>query len=241
MSGISSATNSTSTSSTTGSQSSLDKLTSDFNNFLQLLTIQLQNQDPTEPMDTDKMTQQLVQFTGVEQQIKMNQSLDSLVGLQRETRTGAALSYIGKEVEYEGNELILNQQGGTSVFSYELPQEAEAVEVRIYDSTGQEVRAVVGPSDVGEHLIAWDGKDQNGNELPAGAYSVTVKALDGANEDIKTTTHMRGLVDGVQIDGTTAILNIGPLSLPMDEVDRIHLAYDYSFDDGEEQTGEEAA
>lgn len=232
MSGIDSVSN-TSTTTTTGTSSSLDKLTSDFNNFLQLLTIQLQNQDPTEPMDTDKMTQQLVQFTGVEQQIKMNQSLDSIVGLQRETRTSTALSYIGKEVEYEGEELILNQKGATSVFSYELPQDVDAVEVRIYDADGQEVRAVVGPATEGEHLIAWDGKDQNGNAVEAGAYSVTVKAVDSENEEVEVVQHMRGLVDGVQIDGEKAILSIGALNLPMEEVERIYLAQEYSYIDEE--------
>ncbi len=222
-------TNNTNTASSAGS--SLDKLTSDFNNFLKLLTIQLQNQDPTEPMDTDKMTQQLVQFTGVEQQIKMNQSLDSIVGLQQETRTSTALSYIGKEVEYEGNELILKKEGANVVFSYELPSEAQTVEVRIYDEAGKEVRAVSGPVTKGEHLLAWDGKDQNGNAAPIGAYSVTVKAFDSQDEEVDATIRMRGVVDGVEIDGTTAIMNIGPLNLKMEEIQRIYMPSEVEFEE----------
>src|SRR5471030_2385296 len=78
----------------------LDKteIASNFTTFLQLLTTQLQNQDPLSPMDTNQFTQQLVQFAGVEQQMKTNTDLDQLVSLNKTSQATAALSFVGKQV-----------------------------------------------------------------------------------------------------------------------------------------------
>src|SRR3954463_16543358 len=89
------------TTSSTGSNTTdaLNKLSGDFNNFLTLLTTQLKNQDPLSPMDSTQFTQQLVAFTGVEQQINTNAKLDTLIGLDKSSLMTGAASYIGTEVE----------------------------------------------------------------------------------------------------------------------------------------------
>ena len=88
-----------------------DKLATDFSQFLSLLTTQLQHQDPLSPMDTTEFTNQLVAFTGVEQQINTNQKLDSLVSLQLGNAMGSALGYVGLDVSYISSEFYNDGNG----------------------------------------------------------------------------------------------------------------------------------
>src|SRR6202035_5510495 len=94
-------TSSSSTSNSTGIDA--QTIAGNFNTFLQLLTTQLQNQNPLDPLDTNQFTSQLVQFAGVEQQLKMNDQLTSLVSLQQTAQTTAALSFVGKTVGINGS------------------------------------------------------------------------------------------------------------------------------------------
>src|SRR5437588_2979972 len=95
--------NTTSTSSTSNSVG-IDKntLAGNFQTFLTLLTTQLKNQNPLDPLDTNQFTQQLVQFAGVEQQINMNTQLQSLVSLQQTAQNSQALGFVGKTVTVKG-------------------------------------------------------------------------------------------------------------------------------------------
>src|SRR5271167_1366015 len=78
------------------------EIASNFTTFLQLLTTQLQNQDPLSPMDTNQFTQQLVEFAGVEQQMKTNDTLSTLVSLQQTAQTTQALTLVGATVVVNG-------------------------------------------------------------------------------------------------------------------------------------------
>src|SRR3954451_9401147 len=91
-------------------------IASNFTAFLQLLTTQLKNQNPLEPLDTNQFTQQLVQFAQVEQQITMNSSLSTLISLQKATQTSAALGFLGSTVRVEGDTARL--AGGSAAWSY---------------------------------------------------------------------------------------------------------------------------
>src|SRR5579862_2238926 len=92
-----------SSSSTSGSNA-LNKLSSDLNSFLTLLTTQLKNQDPLSPLDSTQFTAQLVAFTGVEQQINTNTKLDSLIGVDKATQLTSAANFIGNTVEAPSNQ-----------------------------------------------------------------------------------------------------------------------------------------
>src|SRR5258708_3531997 len=100
---------------TAGGTDALNKLSADFNNFLTLLTTQLKNQDPLSPMDSTQFTQQLVAFTGVEQQINTNTKLDQLIKLDKSSLMTSAASYIGTEVEATADQVWLPTTGGTSI------------------------------------------------------------------------------------------------------------------------------
>ncbi|MBA4456448.1 hypothetical protein FHK99_09055, partial [Cylindrospermopsis raciborskii CS-506_B] len=125
MSGSISATNST----TSGAQAtaSSNRLSADLNTFLRLLTTQLQNQDPTQPMDANQLTQQLVQFSTVEQQMNTNTTLQSLLSLQQAGQLGQAAALVGRRVTVESERLPL-QNGRADV---NLPAAGTARAARI--------------------------------------------------------------------------------------------------------------
>src|SRR3546814_344036 len=128
------------------SDSSFSKLTGDLNNFLTLLTTQLQFQDPMSPLDTHEFTNQLVLFSGVEQQIQQNQNLEQLITLQKNGVALGAVDYIGKEIEASGRTTML--QDGAAKFAYLLPEEAKAASLRIFDSSGSLVFHEIGRAHV---------------------------------------------------------------------------------------------
>src|SRR5262249_25107311 len=103
-----------STTATGNSTDALNKLSSDFNNFLTLLTTQLKNQDPLAPMDSTQFTQQLVAFTGVEQQINSNKKLDQLIALNQGDQMTSAVNFIGTQVEAVSTGVNLDADGTAS-------------------------------------------------------------------------------------------------------------------------------
>ena len=180
------------------------RLAENFDTFLTLLTTQMKNQDPTSPMDATQFTQQLVQMTGVEQQLQTNDLLKQLVG-NTSSGISAAVSLIGKEVRAVSSEAAL--AGGDAKWTYTLDRPATDVKLEILDSRGRVVR-VIAPTDnrSGEHQLTWDGKGDGGSTLPDGLYSLRVTAKDTQGTNVGSTVFTDGLVTGVeQADGQTLI------------------------------------
>src|SRR5690606_24889855 len=142
-------------------------LSDTFDNFLLLLTTQLQNQDPLDPLDSNEFTQQLVQFSGVEQQIKMNEKLDLMIAGQAFNEAAQAVGFLGKLVEAEGNQVDLS--GGKAPIAYDLESEADKVEILLANSAGRTVRTISGTAAAGRNELVWDGLDENGAPVADGA------------------------------------------------------------------------
>ena len=150
-----------------------------FDNFLKLLTTQLQHQDPLEPMDSTEFTQQLVQFTNVEQNIATNKNLEQLVALMQSGQAASAVGYLGNIVEMRGSETHLDD--GQATWRYELPGPAESVTLAITDATGRLVWTGAGQQSLGSHDFVWDGNDNAGNPLPEGSYALSITATNTAD------------------------------------------------------------
>src|SRR5215203_4045443 len=136
-SSITAATTAPSTSSTTASVSgAVDKKTiaGNFDAFLKLLTTQLKNQNPLDPLDTNQFTQQLVQFAQVEQQLKQNEQLAALVSLEKTAQATTALAYVGQTVAVDGQTAALSN--GEASWSLVASKPASAT-VTIKSATGQ--------------------------------------------------------------------------------------------------------
>ncbi|HEY8572158.1 flagellar hook assembly protein FlgD [Phenylobacterium sp.] len=195
------------------------RLAENFDTFLTLLTTQLKNQDPLSPMDSNDFTQQMVQMTGVEQQLLTNDLLNKLIG-NTSSGISTAVSLIGKEVRAVSDEAALS--GGQAKWTYKLDSEAADVKLEILDSKGRIVKTLAGDKQAGEHALTWNGKDSNGVQLGnGGTYTLRVKATDTSFAEVKSTTFVQGTVTGVeQIDGASFIAINGGM-VPWDRVTRV--------------------
>ncbi|MEM1020156.1 MAG: flagellar hook capping FlgD N-terminal domain-containing protein [Pseudomonadota bacterium] len=187
------------------------QLTDDFDQFLTLLTTQLQNQDPLEPMDSSEFTNQLVQFTSVEQQIATNTNLENLLSAIQLQSDGALLGYLGKEVVAQTNIAALTEDGAQ--WFYDLGADAEETTLTIRDERGQVVASVQGSTDAGIHELQWDGVDLSGNQLSSGLYTLQVEAVTVDGIGIATTSYIRGVASELDQSQGAALLKVNGVSL----------------------------
>jgi len=207
------------TSSTSKSASSLATLSEDLDNFLTILTTQLQYQDPLSPMDTTEFTNQLVQFANVEQAIQQNKNLESLIQLQETDIMVGAVSYIGKEVEVTGQTAKL--EDGSAEFIYTLPEDAAAAIVAIFDANGTQVYYGKAETSAGTHTFVWYGVGTKGETLAEGNYTIQIAAADEDGEQITPAYAVRGLVTGVGIEDGVPLLDLDGLDVPLANVVRV--------------------
>ena len=190
-----------------------------FDSFLVLLTTQLQYQDPLSPLDTNQFTEQLVQFSSVEQSIKTNSKLDELIGLQGNSQLTGALDYIGKTVAVDSPGLYLS--GGSAGITYELSANANQTTIEILDQSGRVVRSLPGASTAGRHELPWDGKDNLGSDLPDGLYAARISAVDGDGASLLAAQGSIGRVTGIELANGEVVLSIGPLKVTPGQVTAI--------------------
>jgi len=195
-------------------------LADNFDAFLKLLTTQLENQDPLSPLDATQFTEQLVQFSGVEQAIRTNDALAQLIALTRADRVARAVDYLGAEVE-AGAETVRLHDGSPAAVHYRLDQPAAKVVIGIYDESGRLVRTEEGEASAGAHAVAWDGRDQSGRRLPEGLYRVEVAASTATGEAVPVSTTIAGVVDGVELQGERLMLSVAGVLLPLEAITAI--------------------
>ncbi len=193
-----------------------------FDTFLLLLTTQLQNQDPLDPLDTNQFTEQLVNFSSVEQQIKSNTLLEEMVELQKGSGLSTAISMIGSEIEYQGDVVPLND--GTARMRYSLPANATVATVMITDVTGDVVRTLSVDGSAGEREVVWDGKDDGGALLPDGLYAVSLAATDSNEIPIDGTVNPIATVTGVDTVDGEIMLRVSDLIVPMSDLRSVEAA-----------------
>jgi len=187
-------------------------LADNFDTFLTLLTRQLQNQDPLDPMDAQQFTQQLVEFTSVEQQIAQNQSLETLLALQSANARMSATDYIGRTVTASTPTSVLDQ--GQARWSYALPREAETVELMITDRGGRVAATLEGETGQGAQSVVWDGRDAAGNQAVDGLYDLTVVAKDGDGQRIDAPVRVVRPATGVDMSGDEVMVELGGVTVP---------------------------
>lgn len=220
MTTVSSTTTST-TSSTTSSSASAARtsLTSNFQTFLTLLTTQLQNQDPTSPMDSNQFTQQLVMYSQVEQQIDTNDKLDSLISLGSNQTTSLAMSYLGKSVTVSDGTGELTSSSAT--WNYTLDSASKSTTLTVTDSDGDTVYSTTGDTTSGTHTFTWDGKNSSGDTESDGLYTLTVSALDSSGKSVTTSVASTLKIDGVDLSGSSPKLVVGSSEIALSSVSMV--------------------
>jgi flagellar basal-body rod modification protein FlgD len=174
----------TSATATAGSQT----LAENFTQFLQLLTTQLQNQSPLDPLDTNQFTQQLVQFAQVEQQLRGNTQLEALVSIAQNSDKTSAIAFVGQRVVINGSTARLDAGGATWAFAVDKPATAD---VTITDKNGQVAYTGNFTVEPGTQVFTWDGKGNDGNVWPAGDYTISVVAKDASGQSVAISTGIR--------------------------------------------------
>ena len=211
----------TTTASTSQASKSAAVFGKDFDTFLQLLTTQLQYQDPLAPMDSTQFTQQLVSFTSVEQQIATNKNLESILSRLASQDISGAVAYIGKEVYALGDKAPL--QNGQASWNYGLDLRAEETKITVRDSAGRVVYETKGETAPGAHTFEWDGRTNTGGAAPDGIYSLEVAATSVAGNTIGSNIFIRGIVEGVERVGGENLLAVNGVLLPVDNIQSIGL------------------
>lgn len=208
---------------TSASTQSATQLNQDFDDFLLLLTTQLQNQDPLSPMDTNEFTNQLVQFSAVEQQIKTNSNLENLLAMQTLNMTALGVSFIGKMVEVTGDTFAVTP-GTDTTLSYVMPDDASTATITIKDEDGDVIYSADAEKTAGRHDFIWNGVDKNGNPVAAGNYTVTVTAMDAEAQSLKVATSVPGYVSGLESDDSgNLMLVINGEKVALTEVRKISI------------------
>ncbi|MEG9528127.1 MAG: flagellar hook assembly protein FlgD [Hyphomicrobiales bacterium] len=222
-SGISSLTNTTSTTSSSSSSSgNATEIASNFTQFLTLLTTQLKNQNPLDPMDTNQFTQQLVQFAGVEQQLKTNDRLDNILSASQSASSASATSYIGKTITADGSSAQLSN--GSASWTLAPARAASKAVITILDSKNNVVATQTTSLSAGSQTYTWNGKTSAGLSSTDGTYSIKVSATDATGSSVAVDTSLTGTVDEVDLSGTTPVLMIGSQKVPLSSVQTIGLS-----------------
>jgi flagellar basal-body rod modification protein FlgD len=208
-------TNTSSSSTTTGSNATI---AGNFQTFLTLLTTQLQNQNPLDPLDTNQFTQQLVQFAQVEQQLKQNDSLSKLIDIQKTTQATQALNFVGSKVVVDGTTAGLTK--GSASWTLKAPSDVSAT-VNIMNKTGQTVYTGSYNINAGANNFVWDGKGNDGIQWPDGDYKIQVVAKNTSGEAVTVDTDSQGIVDSVDLTANPPLLSIGTQTFTVDQVKRI--------------------
>ncbi|MBN9064183.1 MAG: flagellar hook capping protein [Rhizobiales bacterium 65-9] len=208
--------NSNSSYPSSSSSKSGQMIASNFQAFLTLLTTQLKNQNPLDPLDTNQFTQQLVQFASVEQQLKSNDTLSALLTASQSTNLANATGFIGKTVTANGATAAM--QDGSTKWNVNLPRAAKSVTLTVTDSNKNVVWTEQKSMSTGDNEYVWNGKTTTGQMAPAGDYNLTVTAVDATGASIKPSLAFSGVVDGVNVSNGATTLKIGDYAISLGQV-----------------------
>jgi flagellar basal-body rod modification protein FlgD len=189
--------------------------------FLKLLTTQLQYQDPTQPMSNTEMVAQLAQFSALEQMTNVNTNLTTMISGQGTSLETTAASMVGKTAVFSGEDVNLTQ-GSTATVSATLASAASNVTVVFKNSDGNTVRTIgEGACASGANTFTWDGLDDNGSELATGTYTVTVSATDSSGSSITVTQKTSATITGVVFNNGTPEFIAGGSTLQLSDISEI--------------------
>lgn len=200
----------------TTSSNSAAALTGNFDTFLTLLTTQLQHQDPTNPMDSDQFTQQLVQMSGVEQSIQTNRNLETLITASLIQNSSMAISLLGREVTGSGTGALL--EDGEANWSFALADDAPDTTLQVINSDGATVYSQKLDASKGANQFAWDGKDGQGNEMPDGTYFLKVVANGADGTPVAVDTRTSGIVTEIDLSTTDPLLTVNGAQIRYSQV-----------------------
>jgi flagellar basal-body rod modification protein FlgD len=188
--------------------------------FLQLLVSELKNQDPTQAQDPNAMISQMAQFSALEQQTSTNSLLTGMQNQFYALFQNQSANLIGKNVQVTSSSMDL--ASGKASIGVNLPSAASKVSIAIQNAAGQTVKTLnPGAMAAGNQVVAWDGKDAAGNQLPDGSYTVNITASDTSGNAVNATTTSMATVTKVSFDNGTITVTAGGKQYPLSSINEI--------------------
>lgn len=206
-----------STMSNTANQQAKSQIGADFNMFLKLLTTQMQNQDPLDPMDTSEYTQQLVQFSAVEQSMQQTDALKDILARLTGQDMAQSSSYIGREGRFDSATSGLS--GDTpATWTYAMNGAPTTIKATVKDANGNVVKEVVLPAEETQGRYSWDGTKSDGSKAADGAYTLSISAIDAKGATVPVTINSVGTVREVVTNGDSVVLSVNGLRYPLESL-----------------------
>jgi flagellar basal-body rod modification protein FlgD len=230
----SSLTSAASTTGTSGADKSRKTIAQNFDAFLSLLTTQLKNQSPIDPLDANQFTQQLVQFSGVEQQLRSNDLLATIAqnvggganGTSARLNAASAASLIGTRVSVDGSKSKLNKTA-TGGYEARYPVTSQSnyskYNVSITNATGEVVySAPWTPTATGEQDFVWNGRRSNGVQADTnGTYTISVTGETSQGLTSRMSTERSGTVNSVDLSGSEDVVQFGDYTFPLSQIKKV--------------------
>ncbi len=202
------------------SSNSRQELVENFDTFLQLLVAQIQNQDPTDPVETETFTNQLVQFSELEQSIQSNDNLETILTSIESQNAANIVSYIGQTVNAFGSTSTL--RNGEALFDLQAAGDAVDAEISIRDNLGILVFQTNRPLEQGSNQFVYDGSGPNNVQFPDGQeFTINVVAVDANGSPVNVRSAVNGVVDGVDFSGSTPNLLVDGRTIPVTSVQSV--------------------
>lgn len=221
-----SAASGSSTSQSSSSSSSSSTQTLNEQDFLQMLVTELQNQDPTNPLQSTDLAAQLAQFSSVSELQTLNTNVQNstnanLLMTQSISNTMAA-TLIGKKIQVDTSQISYDGSNQPTL-GFTLPSSASDVKVNIMNSNGTVVRTIdEGAVAAGDKTVTWDGEDSAGGTAPTGNYTFSVTATDSQGNQITPSLYILGTVQGVQFGSNGASLLVDGTQVNFSDVKEIY-------------------
>lgn len=203
------------------------QLAENFDDFLTLLTTQLQNQDPLSPTDSTEFTNQLVSFTQVEQSIASNQNLEALINLQaisqQNNEATILINYLGKTIGSNLNIAGLKEDEAT--WNMDFGANADEVVYSIYDENGNKVFTVNDNDGVssGEHSFTWDGEINGGGQAPEGTYFLVAEATTDGGSIVDVTYNFSGIASRAETINGVPVLMVNDLPIGLANITSVEV------------------
>lgn len=181
----------------------------DKDSFLKLLSHQLQNQDPMQPMDQKKFAADLAQFSQLEQLANLNTKMDTMGNNAPVENKFFGASFLGKEVLTEGTSVDYQGDGSWVNIPFNLGENAKEVRVRLFDSQNQMVAEIKREGlGKGNHQLTWDGEMNDGTPALKDRYRMEVVGINESGEPFRGATQVTGKVGGVSFEGNETVLTL---------------------------------
>ena len=198
-----------------------DKTKLNNDDFMTLLLVELQYQDPTEPTDTEQILTQTSQLASLEATDKTNKALEDLAATMAASSDFSTISAIGKTADLGSNAISIDK-GSNSTFEIYFPSDISQGNVEITDVNGNVLKTLeVGTNPAGVYQFTWDGTDNNGEQVEGGIYYASASYTDG-NDEAQTTRVGTYPIESVRFDDGKTLLKLGSSYIPLENIKEIY-------------------